>query len=89
MGVSTGFGTVQDGDVEPSHSGTMQVGTNAPDGNRTAISSAMEEKILLGQRVINGNGVPTNRVRGGHSPEINNSNANYAVEVLQSNSNGT
>ena len=49
----------------------------------------MEEKILLGQRVINGNDVPTNRVRGGHSPEINNSNANYAVEVLQSNSDGT
>jgi hypothetical protein len=61
----------------------------APNGNRTVISPAMEEKILLGQRVINGNGVPTNRVRGGHSPEINNSNANYAVEVLKSNSDGT
>jgi hypothetical protein len=70
-------------------SDTVRDEVNAPNGNRTVISPAMEEKILLGQRVINGNGVPTNRVRGGHSPEINNSNENYAVEVLQSNSDGT
>jgi hypothetical protein len=29
-GSSKSVGTVQGGDVEPSHSGTMQVGTNAP-----------------------------------------------------------
>ena len=45
----------------------------------------MEEKILLGHRKN-----PTkNELIGGHSPVINNSNPNYAVEVLQVNSDGT
>jgi RHS repeat-associated protein len=70
-------------------SGTPNNKSSAPNGNSTIISSEMKEKILFGQRVINGNGVSTNRIRGGHSPKINNSNTNYAVEVLQSNSDGT
>ncbi len=43
------------------------------------ITPDMEKKILEGQRVGN-----SNRVKGGHSPDINDSNLNYEVEVLNS-----
>lgn len=45
----------------------------------------MEEKILFGQR----KDPAKNKLIGGHSPDINNSNPNYAVEVLQINPDGT
>lgn len=45
----------------------------------------MEEKILLGQR----KNPAKNELIGGHSPDINNANPNYAVEVLQINPDGT
>lgn len=37
----------------------------------------MEEKILRGQRKGQGN-----KIKGGHSPQINNSNPDYAVETI-------
>lgn len=43
----------------------------------------MESKILYGER---GNG---NKLIGGHSPEVNNANPNYAVEVISENADGT
>src|SRR5690606_37171669 len=56
---------------------------------KTKISPEMEEKILRGERVINENGTPTNRIRGGHSSTINDTNPDFAVEVLQTNPDGT
>jgi hypothetical protein len=96
--IDTGTGQVTNAEGVVAHnaaslnadeSATMQGSASVPNRNRTVISSTVEQKILFGKRVINGNGVPTNRVRGGHSPKINNSHENYAVEVLQSNSDGT
>lgn len=58
---------------------------NLEGGSNTIITPEMEEKILFGQRKN-----PTkNELVGGHSPDINNSNPNYAVEVLQVNPDGT
>ncbi|WP_440114816.1 WXG100 family type VII secretion target [Paenibacillus sp. QZ-Y1] len=51
---------------------------------KTVISSEMESKILEGQRKV-----PKNILIGGHSPNINNSNNSYAVEVVRSNPDGT
>uniref|UniRef100_UPI001E372BCA EndoU domain-containing protein n=1 Tax=Paenibacillus polymyxa TaxID=1406 RepID=UPI001E372BCA len=45
------------------------------------LSPEMEQKILGGERIPGKNGI-----RGGHSPNVvNNSNSNYAVEVLREN----
>lgn len=54
-------------------------------GSNTIITPEMEEKILFGQR----KNPAKNELIGGHSPDINNSNPNYAVEVLQVNPDGT
>jgi len=49
------------------------------------ISSEMEKKILDGQRKL-----PTkNELIGGHSPQINNVNPNYAVQEITVNADGT
>jgi cell division protein ZapA (FtsZ GTPase activity inhibitor) len=49
------------------------------------ITPEMKEKILWGQRTS-----PTkNKIIGGHSPEINNSHPNYAVEDIMLNPDGT
>lgn len=58
---------------------------NIKGGSKTIITPEMEEKILLGQR----KNPAKNELIGGHSPDINNSNPNYAVEVLQTNPDGT
>lgn len=53
--------------------------------NQSYLSPDMEQKILGGERIPGKNGI-----RGGHSPNvINDSNPNYAVEVLRENSDGT
>lgn len=49
------------------------------------ISADMEKKILEGKRVKE-NG---SRIIGGHSPDINDTNPNYAVEVIKKNADGT
>ena len=54
-------------------------------GSKTIITPEMEEKILLGQR----KNPAKNELIGGHSSNINNANPNYAVEVLQTNPDGT
>ncbi len=54
-------------------------------GSKTVITPEMEEKILFGQR----KNPAKNELIGGHSPDINNSKPNYAVEVLQTNLDGT
>ncbi|MGG3020140.1 EndoU domain-containing protein, partial [Brevibacillus parabrevis] len=51
---------------------------------KTVISPEMEAKILEGQRKA-----PKNELIGGHSPNINNANNNFAVEVLSTNADGT
>ena len=53
------------------------------------ISLEMEQKILYGQRVVKENGQNTNRIKGGHSGQISDSNPQYAVEVISVNSDGT
>ncbi len=53
--------------------------------NRTIISSEMEEKLLYGQRKA----PPKNDFIGGHSPNINNTHPNYAVEEITVNVDGT
>ena len=53
--------------------------------NDTNISPQMEEKILHGER----KDPAKNQLIGGHSPDINNANPNYAVEVLSTNTDGT
>lgn len=45
----------------------------------------MEEKILYGQRKV----PPKNDFIGGHSPNINNTHPNYAVEEIKVNADGT
>lgn len=44
----------------------------------------MENKILYGARKPD-----SNRLIGAHSPKVSNSNPNYAVEILETNPNGT
>ncbi|WP_241669456.1 EndoU domain-containing protein [Paenibacillus sp. CFBP13512] len=51
---------------------------------KTIISKDMKEKILQGQRKV-----PKNELIGGHSSTINNSNTDFAVEVLSNNADGT
>lgn len=43
----------------------------------------MKEKILQGQRKV-----PKNELIGGHSSTINNSNTDFAVEILSNNADG-
>lgn len=58
--------------------------TDATKGtSKSIISPEMENKILYGER-SNGN-----KLIGGHSPQINNANPNYAVEVMSENADGT
>lgn len=54
-------------------------------GGGSVITPEMEKKILFGQR----KNPAKNELIGGHSPDINNANPNYVVEVLQVNSDGT
>ncbi|MEK4290001.1 EndoU domain-containing protein [Paenibacillus sp. FSL P4-0502] len=69
-----GFGDVKGGKIE----GTGNV-------RSSVISSEMEKKILDGQRKL-----PTrNELIGGHSPQINNVNPNYAVQEITVNADGT
>jgi hypothetical protein len=42
---SKSVGTVQGGGVEPSHSGTMQVGTNAPNSTRTFLNNTTNPEL--------------------------------------------
>lgn len=53
-------------------------------GSKTIITPEMESKILEGQRVGE-----TNRIIGGHSSEINNTNPDFAVESINVNPDGT
>lgn len=65
--------------------GKVGVKTGIGGGSKTVITPELEEKILLGQRKNSAK----NELIGGHSPDINNYNSNYAVEVLQTNPDGT
>ena len=60
-----------------------------PQGNvissQTNISDEMARKILYGQQKASN----SNKVIGGHSPKINNSNPNYATQTVRTNSDGT
>lgn len=58
---------------------------NKNGGGETIISPEMKEKILWGQRK-NPN---KNEIIGGHSPDINNSNIDYATEIVKINPDGT
>jgi hypothetical protein len=49
----------------------------------------MESKILYGQRTVNNQGNPTNRLVGAHSGNISNGNPNFAVETVSVNADGT
>ena len=62
----------------------IKVGEKAPE-QKTIITSAMEEKILEGQRVFPGK----NEIIGGHSNIISNENEKFVVEVISKNSDGT
>lgn len=66
---------------------TVEAGgcSEARRGSKTIIPPEMEEKILLGQR----KNPAKNELIGGHSPNINNATPNYAVELLQTNPDGT
>ena len=59
------------------------------DVTKTIITKDIEDKILLGQRVINADGSKSNRLIGAHSGEINNANPKFAVEELSANTDGT
>ena len=50
----------------------------------TVVTPDMENKILEGERVGS-----SNRIKGGHSPKINDSNPKYSVEVQQTFPDGT
>ena len=50
----------------------------------TIITPQMKSKILEGERVQG-----TNRVIGGHSPKINNTNPDFATEIISINTDGT
>jgi len=54
-------------------------------GSNTIITPEMEQKILYGKR----KNPAKNELIGGHSPQINNANPNYAVEILNINTDGT
>ncbi|WP_422659849.1 EndoU domain-containing protein [Paenibacillus sp. EC2-1] len=56
--------------------------------NKTIISAEMEQKILFGRRNEPTSKKP-NGVVGGHSPNINNSHPDFAVEELRINPDGT
>ncbi len=60
--------------------GVSEVNKGTP---KTIISPEMENKILYGERSDG------NKLKGGHSPQINNANPNYAVEVKSENADGT
>jgi hypothetical protein len=62
--------------------------SEVPSGN-TVISPDMVSKILYGQRTVNNQGNPTNRLIGAHSSNINNANPNFAVETVSVNADGT
>ena len=65
--------------------GTSNRGGNGASGAKQSIvTPEIESKILEGQRVGT-----TNRVKGGHSPNINNANPNYATETIKTYTDGT
>ena len=57
--------------------------------SRTIVSSEMEAKILYGQRKLNGQGNPSNRLIGANSGKISNANERFAVETLSVNADAT
>ncbi len=63
--------------------GTNQVSSEISD-SLSKLTPEMEAKILEGQRITG-----TNKIIGGHSPNINNANSKYAVETIKVNSDGT
>ena len=77
--------TTEDSVEDVGKSAAEDAGKVVESGSKTIITPEMEEKILLGQR----KNPAKNELIGGHSPNINNANPNYAVEVLQTNPDGT
>ncbi|OCG38113.1 hypothetical protein A9G29_11060 [Gilliamella sp. Fer2-1] len=57
---------------------------NGISNSLSKLTPEMEAKILEGQRVTG-----TNKIIGGHSPNINNANPRYAVETINLNPDGT
>ena len=53
--------------------------------SQTNISDEMAQKILYGKQKSSN----SNKVIGGHSPNINNSNSNYATQTIRTHSDGT
>ena len=53
--------------------------------SQTNISDEMAQKILYGKQKSSN----SNKVIGGHSPKINNSNSNYATQTIRTHSDGT
>lgn len=78
-GTATGSVVTSGGGIAPKPSATTQ----------TIITPDMENKILYGQQATNPSGNTTNRIIGGHSGDISNSNPNYAVQVISTNPDGT
>ncbi|MNO88397.1 hypothetical protein D3C76_798460 [compost metagenome] len=69
--------------------GTGNIGSGGSVGNnKTIISPEMEQKILYGRRNEPTSKKP-NALVGGHSPNINNSHPDFAVEVIKINPDGT
>ena len=77
--------TTEDSVEDVGKSAAEDAGKVVESGSKTIITPEMEEKILLGQR----KNPAKNELIGDHSPNINNANPNYAVEVLQTNPDGT
>jgi filamentous hemagglutinin len=58
--------------------------TGSPTGQQTKLNPEIETKILAGQRIDG-----SNKIIGGHSPNINDANPKYAVETIKVNADGT
>jgi|SRR5471030_1477851 len=58
--------------------------TGSPTGQQTKLTPEIETKILAGQRIDG-----SNKIIGGHSPNINDANPKYAVETIKVNADGT
>lgn len=78
-----GIKNVSNGQSKYSKPVTQKV--EAKGASKSIVSPEMETKILEGQRKLPNK----NEVIGGHSPNINNSNPKYAVEVLKEYPDGT
>ncbi|WP_244648363.1 EndoU domain-containing protein [Ruminiclostridium herbifermentans] len=80
---SKSSGSVNTKNVSSKSSSSVNAQKTTNITSKTIISPEMENKILYGER-SNGN-----KLIGGHSPQINNANPNYAVEVISENADGT